>query len=276
MIRSDSGLAGARKFAFTLIELLVVIAIIAILAALLLPVLARTKQQGQGAKCMSNLKQLDYGWLMYADDNAQRIAQNIATDSSLFTDNPLQENAQPGQPAASWVLGDVSQVIGATNDLLLTHGLIYPYVRSIPVYKCPADTASTNLSGVTVIRNRSYSANSWMDGIPPWNNLFVNYLKTAQITLPMTKALVFLDENPETINDGYWAENPANSNLWIDSPAHWHNNGGNLGFADGHAEFRKWTDKYVLAGAHNSASGFPADPLSPDLQWVQARCTTTN
>jgi len=67
-----------RAGGFTLIELLVVIAIIAILMAILMPALQRAREQGQRAACMSNLKQLALTWIMYADENEDRVVSSEA------------------------------------------------------------------------------------------------------------------------------------------------------------------------------------------------------
>ena len=270
LLTTSSG-GGCSRKAFTLIELLVVIAIIAILAAMLLPALSRSKARAQGIICLSNLRQMQIGWVMYADDNGDRIPQNIASNSGRLSSNPLDPNAQPGAPNANWALGDVSISPDWTNDLLITHGLIYPYLNSVKLFQCPT---AINPHAPSVTRNRSYSMNGWMDGILAWNVDCKNFLKVSKIALPPTMALVFIEENPASINDGYWIQDLTKTTTWIDSPAHYHNNCGSMSFSDGHAESRKWTDANVLNDKFGGQNGFAANPgTGPDLPWVQARCT---
>ena len=77
-----------RKMGFTLIELLVVIAIIAVLMAILMPALNRAREQGKRSTCLSNLKQLTLAWIMYADDNDDKLVCGDTGEYTSMYNNP--------------------------------------------------------------------------------------------------------------------------------------------------------------------------------------------
>ena len=174
--------------AFTLVELLVVIAIIGILAALLLTVLDRSKQQAQGTYCVNNLKQMQTAWALYADDSAQVLAPNVGDLQPEWVSN------------LCWVVGDVSSLPDETNTLLLSDSLLGPYAKNVSIYKCPADPG--NPSGTP--RVRSVAMNNYMHGKGAGlSDDFVQNTRTSDIRQPAS-SFVFLDERSSTINDGYF------------------------------------------------------------------------
>jgi prepilin-type N-terminal cleavage/methylation domain-containing protein/prepilin-type processing-associated H-X9-DG protein len=228
-------LARYRHCGFTLIELLVVIAIIAILAAMLLPALARAKCKSYSAKCASNLKQLQLGWHMYKDDN----------NGYLLPNSPYGWGLSGG--AKAWVDATYEEgwtaELGNTNLALYTDGLLAPYlVNQVGVYKCPADTVPS----ANGQRLRSYSMNGQMGAVYiTTHNLDVGalqYSKESDLAppLPPVMAWIFADENPDSINDGYLEVDSVGGSFPDVPAAYLCGNACGFSFADGHAEIHKW------------------------------------
>jgi len=134
------------RFGFTLIELLVVIAIIAILAAMLLPVLSKAKAHAYAIQCMNNTKQLTLAWKLYTDDY-----------QGVFPPN------EDGAGNVSWVYGnlDYNASVDDTNTLYLTlpqFAKLGPYTKSPGIYKCPADQSrQRGMTGEQRVRSVSMS-----------------------------------------------------------------------------------------------------------------------
>jgi prepilin-type N-terminal cleavage/methylation domain-containing protein len=260
-----------RNNGFTLIELLVVIAIIAILAAMLLPALARAKSQAQGTTCLSNEKQLSLAWILYTGDNTEKFPGN-----GQEGDQPNSYTSADGKPNGAnyqWCPGrqdpgttELAPVSLPGNQLnvgnaWIQEGAIFQYINQLGVYKCPADQSYNLIGNVQYPHVRSMSMNGWMaplpysadyDGANVWGNPMDNqvrvFRKTGDLTVPgPANTWVFIDENPQSINDGWMIEDPTlDPPVWTDGPAVYHVGACGLSFTDGHAQIKLWHDPYLL------------------------------
>lgn len=236
----------AKVHGFTLIELLVILAVIGVLAALLLPALARSKGSGLSAACMHNLKQLQLAQFNYVHENDDHFPQQRTSSARGYTES------LPG----SWVLGNARCDPSLAS---ITNGSLFSYVGSSAVYGCPSDKSVAELPGAGP-RRRSYSMSSWL-GIVEINDAAKGYdfkhdtwlelkARLSQVLEPGPAAtLGFMDEHERSIDDGTALVGNPNlrelpgyegAKTWIEMPADRHNRAGNFSFLDGHVEHWHW------------------------------------
>jgi prepilin-type N-terminal cleavage/methylation domain-containing protein/prepilin-type processing-associated H-X9-DG protein len=232
-----------RTNAFTLIELLVVIAIIAVLMAILLPALHRAKEQGQRATCLSNVKQLTLAWILYAQDNEDRIV-----NASTF----FSRTGEPAWIGAKW------QFTGTPEEQRknLMDGVLYKYCNNVDIYRCP-----TGIRG-EVLTYAIVDALNGATSIPGTTNLMIKRLSQIK---QQSERFVFIDEgkiSPDSWTVYYDRES------WWDLPTVRHGDGTNFSFVDGHSEYWKWRDARTVKLAKGQVTD-SAQAGNRDLHAVQ-------
>jgi prepilin-type N-terminal cleavage/methylation domain-containing protein/prepilin-type processing-associated H-X9-DG protein len=279
-------ITGSGESGFTLIELMVVIAIIGVLASLLLPALSRSKLRAQAMVCMNTKKEMLFAWTMYSGDNNNRLAYN----SQVINDPGVTPGflAPPASP--NWVnnLMDWSTNSDNTNlDFVNSpNSLLAPYVSySVTMYHCPADHALSEAqrqAGWTGSRVRSVSMNAMVgnpgallqQGANINNTNYQQFLKESDIPEP-SSIFVFLDEHPDSINDGYFLI--TDNDTWDDLPGSYHNGGGSFSFADGHAVIHHWQRPSTVCPPVEDGASLPISLRSgdeADFYWVLKHSST--
>jgi prepilin-type N-terminal cleavage/methylation domain-containing protein/prepilin-type processing-associated H-X9-DG protein len=257
MKRSRSGTC-ALGLGFTLIEILVVIAIIAILAALLLPALGNAKAKALATACANNIKQLSEALQLYADENEDLLVNNHGIGETMRTQQNWVNNVE------DWLESD-----GNTNLATLTGGKLAPYLaQSTAVFKCPSDKSVAENGP----RIRSFSLNSLVGDPGELTNSFnpqlLQFFRWSDIPTP-ANIYVFLDEHPDTINDGFFM-NRWDQYLWGNLPASYHNGAANLSFADGHIEAHRWVLADTRRASEKGGAGGTFEPTGhDDYDWLK-------
>ena len=272
--------------AFTLIELLVVIAIIAILAAVLLPVLHQAMLRGQAATCIDNQKQMVTAWLLYASDNNDSCAGNNWVDEQVWQPhNHWYENWLSGWLGAdgSGGNGNSGNVGGPDNtnvQILINprYATLADYTKNAKLYLCPSSIVLAPTAGSPPPTPpyhplcRTVSMNCWVgwNCVPPGanNSVYVgeggtqptpdysacNYKVFSKVTgmkggADPADIIVFMEERAESIDDGSFeiAEpNQGGNNSFPNIPTDYHNGACTLAFGDGHVDVHGWHDPNLL------------------------------
>ena len=277
--------AGKRaqcSFGFTLIELLVVIAIIAILAALLLPALARAKQKGLAISCVNNIKQLAVASTVYSVDFSDAWPLNNSGDDALNLVNPPAD-----RPPKVWAEGrEGSNLIsdaeaqGMVSDKV---SLIAPYLKNKKVFRCPGDTQPWKINNMTLTRPRSYGMNAYVAWKgDPWHGMPVEsryyiFRKSADCRIPAT-IFFFGEIHPDSICRPMFGMN-MDANTIYHYPGNYHGKVSNFVFLDSHVEGHKWRDSQFNnpnpppANWHDHTGNAAKASSASDLDWLKQHTT---
>jgi type II secretory pathway pseudopilin PulG len=257
--RKPEGHSSRARAAFSMAELLVVILIIGIMAALLLPVLSKAKEQSAGAACLDNQKQLAAAQHMYAEDNADRIVQmaDYASGQEIYPAGGFWGGPRPGPILWS----NVEVAWEGVQTGLRTSNAFYFYCYNVDAYHCPADSRATHAPSPNHPDGWAYDsyARTQNLGGEPQHDFWGagdTYRKLSTILRPAATFSMMEGADWRGYNVGTWAVYWSEGGFdWQSPPATSHMRASSVGFADGHAILHKWANPAVVAAGQGAAQG---------------------
>jgi prepilin-type N-terminal cleavage/methylation domain-containing protein/prepilin-type processing-associated H-X9-DG protein len=245
-----------EKKGFTLIELLVVIAIIAVLMAILMPALSRVREQGKRIVCEHNLKSLTLAWIMYADENDEKIVNGAGgfhyTKSGMTNNGSgtgIIERAWVGKGwGNNWNNSNVADS-GMTNEQkkqAIREGALWSVCNDVDAYKCPTGRPGefVTYAIVDAMNGLHRSGTTVSGGHHPFavgkrigkTTLWIKR-RTEIVSPAPAKRMVYIDEGAMTPDS--FATNYTPGGWWDDPPIR-HGDGTTVSWADGHSGHLKW------------------------------------
>lgn len=244
----------------------------AMLALVALPSLGRTHSKSELAGCLANQRQLMQAFQLYAQDN-----QDAWVGSTYQGPQGAVELFAGGYwpgPVREITTGLSPQEASDSVKAGLARGPLWAYAREAELYHCPGDERLTALRPGFGWGFDSYAKSEGI-GTGGWPGIRA-FKRMGEVREPAATLVLLESADPRGMNLGTWVLNVSPLG-WVDVPAAFHEGGALSALADGHTEFRRWSEASVLKAARDSMSGKSSFNLAggnsrnPDFMWVYNR-----